>query len=184
MSDKVSRVYGDNSPINFIVRFDGIGPIDLSAYTVKITIEQDDGTAVVTAATTGLTVQPTQTFTANATTDQLTKAEHGLQNGDQVLLTTTGTLPGGLALTTRYFVVNRNDLTFQLAATPNGSPVPITDAGSSAHSFAVVGSGQYLPQSTYAVGRYRAWIELVGSTTAVVPETAYGFTIEVVAKGN
>ena len=100
--DKVSRVYGDNSAINFLVKFKDSGPVDLSAYTTKITIEQEDGTAVATAATTGLTAQPTQTFTASASTDQCTKYEHGLQNGDQVILTTTTTLPAGLSTATRY----------------------------------------------------------------------------------
>ena len=182
--DKITRTYGDNSAINFLVRYRDSGPVDLSAFTTKITIEQEDGTAVVTQATTGLTVQPTQTFTASASTDQCTCYSHGLQNGDQVLLTTTTTLPAGLSLATRYCVVNRNDLTFQLADTPYGAPINITDAGTGTHSFAVVGSGQYLPQSTYAVGLYRVWIELVGSTTAIIPERAYGFEIEVVSKGN
>src|SRR5262245_41488815 len=95
---KITRVYGDNSPINFLVSFKGIGPIDLSAATTKITTEKEDGTAVVTAATTGLTVHPTQAFTATATTDKLTKYEHGVQHGDQLLLTTSAAdLPAGLS---------------------------------------------------------------------------------------
>lgn len=185
MTDKVTRVYGDNSAINFLVKFDGVGPIDLSAYTIKITIEQEDGTAIVTAATTGLTAQPTQTFTASATTDMLTKYEHGVQEGDQIILTTSAAdLPAGLSTATRYFAVQVNEVSFGLAATPNGALIDITDAGTGTHSFTIVGSGQYLPQTTYAVGLYRVWIELVGSTTAVLPESQYGFALEVVAKGN
>lgn len=185
MRNKITRIYGDNSPINFIVSFDSIGPIDLSAFTTKISVEKDDGTAVVTSATTGLTAQPTQTFTADATTDLLTKNEHGVQHGDQVLFTNAGgALPAGLATVTRYFAINVNPLAFSVATTPNGAAVDITGAGTGTHSFAIIGSGTYLPQTTYDIGVYRVWVELVGTTTYILPETRYGFGLEVVSKGN
>lgn len=180
----VTRVYGDNSPINFLVSFKDSGPVDLSAYTVKVTVEQEDGTSIVSEATTGVTVQPTQTFTASATTDLLTCYEHGVQQGDQVLLTTTGTLPAGLSLATRYFVIQRSDISFGLSALPNGKQIDITDAGSGTHTFAVVGSGQYSPQSTYAVGKYRVWVVLSGSTKIILPERRYGVFLDVVPLGN
>ncbi len=85
---------------------------------------------------------------------------------------------------TRYFVVQQNPISFGLAATPDGAEIDITSAGSGTHSFTVVGSGQYLPQSTYAVGIYNAWILLVGATTAIVPEKKYGFQVEVLELGN
>lgn len=185
MSGKITRVTGDNSPINFQVSFDKIGPIDLSANTTKITIEKNDGTAVVTAATTGLTVQPTQNFTADATTDRLTRYEHGVRNGDQLLLTTSAAdLPAGLSTGVRYFAIQVTEVSFQVSLSPDGAPVDITDAGTGTHSFAIVGSGSYLPQSAYAVGIYRVWIEWVGSTTYIVPESRYGFELEVLEKGN
>lgn len=184
MKSKVSRVFGDNSPLNFLVSFDDSGPVDLSLHTPKITIEQEDGTAVVTAATLGLTIQPVQTFTADATTGLLTCFEHGLQYGDQVLLTSTGTLPGPLSQTKRYFVIQRSDIAFGLAATPGGAQIALTDAGSGTHSVKAVGSCQYSPQSTYAVGFYRGWILLADGTTTILPESEYGFALEVKPQGN
>lgn len=181
---KVSRVTGDNSPINFRVSFKDSGPVDLSSHTPQITIEKDDGTAIVTAATTGLTVQPSQTFTADASTDLLTCYEHGAKDADQVLLTTTGTLPAPLATATRYFIVQRSDIAFGLASTPGGAQINLTDAGSGTHGFKIVGSGQYAPQSTYAVGLYRCWILLADATTTILPESEYGFELEVKAMGN
>lgn len=183
--NKITRVFGDNSPINFLVEFEGYGPIDLSANTTKITIETESGTPVVTAATTGLTVQPTQTFTANATTNMLTKYEHGTKDGQQVIFTNSGgALPAGLAPSTRYIVAQRNDLSFGVSDIPGGPLVDITGTGTGTHSFAIIGSGSYLPQSTYAVGLYRIWIEWVGSTTYILPEKRYGVMLEVEEKGN
>ena len=165
---KISRVYGDNSPLNILVAFGSVGPVDLSAYTVKITIEKEDGTAVVTAATTGINSQPTQVFTASATTDRITCYQHGVKHGNQVLLTTSANdLPAGLAIATRYFAVNVSDVSFQLASEPDGAAINITDAGTGVHTFKIVGSLQYSPQTTYVVGLYRCWIELVGSTTVI-----------------
>ncbi len=182
---KITRVFGDNSPLNMLVAFNDVGPVDLSAYTVKISIEKEDGTAIVTAATTGINAQPTQTFTASASTDRLTCYQHGVKHNNQLLLTTTAAdLPAPLAIATRYFAVNVSDVSFQLASEPSGAAINITDAGTGVHSFKIVGSLQYSPQSTYAVGLYRCWIELVGSTTAIVPEREIGVELEIVRKGN
>lgn len=89
----------------------------------------------------------TANFTA-ATTDIITSAAHGLQNGDPVVLTTTGTLPAGLATSTVYYVIEAATNTFKLAAveppiryttgTLGPAPVPpidITDTGTGTHTF-------------------------------------------------
>lgn len=78
----------------------------------------------------------TATFTA-ATTDIITATAHGLKNGDKVVLTTSGTLPAGLALATVYFVVQKDTNTFKLSLTSGveGAPVDITDTGSGTHTF-------------------------------------------------
>jgi len=78
----------------------------------------------------------TATFTA-ATTDIITATAHGLKNGDQVILTTTDTLPAGLALTTIHYVVQATTNTFKLS-TERGTetpPVDITDTGTGTHTF-------------------------------------------------
>jgi len=78
----------------------------------------------------------TNTFTVNAGTDVITSAAaHGLNNGDRVAFTSSGTLPAGLATVTEYFVKNQTSTTFQVSATPIGAAVDITDTGSGTHTF-------------------------------------------------
>lgn len=78
----------------------------------------------------------TATFTA-ATTDIITANSHGLNDGDKVVLTTTTTLPAGLALLTVYHVVQKTTNTFKLSLTSGveGPPVDITDTGTGTHTF-------------------------------------------------
>src|SRR5438045_9044909 len=57
-----------------------------------------------------------RTFTVNATTDVATATAHGLVTGTgPVVLTTSGTLPAGLALLTRYWPIVLTAYTFKLA---------------------------------------------------------------------
>ncbi len=81
-------------------------------------------------------VYPAGPVTADAATERLTKAAHGLAAGTRVRFTTADTLPGGLALNTTYYVVNPTLDTFQVSATPGGAAVNITNAGTGAHSVA------------------------------------------------
>jgi hypothetical protein len=59
---------------------------------------------------------------------------HGLQNGNQVILTTAGALPTGLTAGTTYFVINQATNTFQLSATPGGSAIVTTGTQSGTHT--------------------------------------------------
>lgn len=77
----------------------------------------------------------TADFTAAVATDLLTSAAHGLKDGDMVVLTTTDTLPAGLAVLTIYHVRDASTNTFRLAATNNGVPIDITDTGTGTHTF-------------------------------------------------
>lgn len=78
-----------------------------------------------------------QTFTA-ATTDLCTATAHGFQTGDRVRLTTTTTLPAGLAAATTYYVIYVSANTFKLAASDAlataGTAVDVTDTGTGTHS--------------------------------------------------
>tara|TARA_Y100001938_G_scaffold18198_1_gene22501 strand:- start:1211 stop:4558 length:3348 start_codon:yes stop_codon:yes gene_type:complete len=60
---------------------------------------------------------------------------HALNNTDIVQLTTTGTLPTGLSLSTNYYVVNKTANTFKLALTSGGADILWTDNGSGTHSW-------------------------------------------------
>ena len=76
------------------------------------------------------------TFTADATTNELTAAAHGLVNGEDLLALSSGTLPGGLSIDTRYYVINAATNTFKVSTSKGGSAVDITSAGSGVHTAA------------------------------------------------
>lgn len=85
------------------------------------------------------------TFTAVAATDVCT-ATSGVPNTTvAVQLTTTGTLPAGLALNTNYFVINLSPTTFKLASTVAlanaGTGIDITDTGTGVHTMTVIAPG-------------------------------------------
>lgn len=70
-------------------------------------------------------------FTANASTDVLTRVAHGLKNGDEVSVSNTGGgLPAPLAASTYYFVRDVTADTFKLATTLGGTAINITSTGS------------------------------------------------------
>jgi hypothetical protein len=157
-----------------------------SGITAKFEIEKEDGTAVLAATATGMTAHPTQTFTA-ASTGLATCNGHGVKEGDQLIVATSGTLPSGLAASTRYFAVNVNPNTFGLASVPGGVSL-IAGAGSGTHTFYVVGSWQYDFSSVAAgtVGRFRGWASAVNGSAeiATFPADEYGIGIEILPKGN
>lgn len=65
-------------------------------------------------------------LTANAGTDTLNYAGHGLSNNDVVLVESTGTVFGGLTAGTRYWVVGVAGNDWQLSNARGGSAVDIT----------------------------------------------------------
>ena len=64
-----------------------------------------------------------------------TDTAHGLVNTNIVQITTTGTLPTGLSLSTNYYVVNKTANTFKLALTSGGADILWTDDGGGTHSW-------------------------------------------------
>lgn len=79
------------------------------------------------------------TFTANASTDELTATSHAMVTGDGPLrLTTSGTLPAGLSTATNYWVIKVDANTIQLATSYAnaiaGTQIDITDTGSGTHT--------------------------------------------------
>lgn len=88
-------------------------------------------------------------FTTNYVADanQLNATDHELSNGSIVRLTTTGTLPGGLATGTNYFVVNRTEDALELSATSGGSPITLTTNGSGTHTVTRHTETSYYPEN-------------------------------------
>jgi hypothetical protein len=81
---------------------------------------------------------PSRTFTADVASDVLTSSGHGFKAGNPVRVTTSGTLPGGLAAATTYYVISPTAVSFKLSATLNGAAVNITSTGSGTNQAAQV----------------------------------------------
>jgi hypothetical protein len=75
---------------------------------------------------------PAYTFTASGAT--ITATGHDLINGQEVQLTTIGTLPTGLSLNTSYYIVGVSGDTFGLSVTAGGSAITTTGSGSGTHT--------------------------------------------------
>ena len=101
----------------------------------------------------------TANFTA-AVTGIITSNAHGLKNSDMVILTTTNTLPAGLAITTVYWVIEATTNTFKLSSTSvppyttgvqaeNYSAVAITDTGTGTHTFTMHNIGNSIDVSDF-----------------------------------
>lgn len=100
------------------------------------------------------------------TEDTLTSVAHGYVNDTKGQLTSTGTLPAGLAAVTDYYVVGKTDDTFQLAATLGGEAIDITDVGTaeSTHTFtptALSGSSVVVQKSCDGSN----WIDVASATS-------------------
>lgn len=72
--------------------------------------------------------------TATVATDVLNGTAHGYSNDEQVILSTTTTLPAGLSDSVYYWVVNATANTFQVSLTKGGTAVDITDTGTGTHT--------------------------------------------------
>lgn len=77
--------------------------------------------------------------------------DHGLINGDQVRLTTTGALPTGLNTSTTYFVVSAATNTFQLSLTLGGAAINTSGSQSGTHSVRAFPHGAGDGVSTFAL---------------------------------
>ena len=96
-----------------------------------------------TAQATANTLSQSDTFSADAGTDICTYTStasipSNILTGTRVRLTTTTTLPAGLALATDYYVIRLSDTTFSLATSyanaVAGTAINITDAGTGTHT--------------------------------------------------
>lgn len=96
-----------------------------------------------TAQATTNTLSQSDTFTADDTTDICTYTStanipSNILTGTRVRLTTTTTLPAGLALATDYYVIRIDDTTFKLATSyanaVAGTQIDITSTGTGTHT--------------------------------------------------
>jgi len=85
----------------------------------------------------------------NTSTEEITKAAHGLADDDEVVFTTLGTPPSPLVDGMTYYVVNATVDTFKLSLTSGGSAIDITTQGSVAH---YITNNSTLPPNAPEVG--------------------------------
>ena len=128
-----------------------------------------------------LTVATTAITSVNTGTGVLTIPGHGLQTGDGALVfTTTGTVPGGLALLTHYYavVVDANNIkvatSFQLAIATSPTTVTLTSSGTGTTSIngtpTTVRAGQEVTQYTRGPRQMELHLEcFAGAPTGGAP---------------
>lgn len=134
-----------------------------------------------TAQATTNTLGYGDTFTADASTDIITMTSttnipSNILTGTRVRLTTTTTLPAGLALATDYYVIKVTDSTFKLATSyanaVAGTAINITDAGTGTHTMS-----RLLPRYTNGAG-VQAFFFNSNATPlgAATPNLSLGYT--------
>lgn len=134
-----------------------------------------------TAQATTNTLGQTDTFTADAPTDVCTwtstaNIPSNILTGTRVRLTTTTTLPGGLATATDYYVIRVSDTTFKLATSfanaIAGTAINITDAGTGTHTV-----NWLLPRYTNGAGVQAMFINPAATALgAATPNLSLGYT--------
>lgn len=142
--------------------------------------------ATLTAQSTTNTLGQSDTFTADAGTDLCTwtstaNIPSNILVGTRVRLTTTTTLPAGLALATDYYVIKISDTTFKLATSYAnaiaGTAINITDAGTGTHTCSWL-----LPRYTNGAGVQAVFFNPAATALgAATPNLSIGYTNSVQA---
>lgn len=127
-----------------------------------------------------LVIADTQIDSVTHATETINEAGHGLLTGDgPIRLTTSGTLPTGLALATDYWVIKTGAGTFKLAASLEdalaGTAVAFSDAGTGNHTYSdttatsrVVFHSLGLLTATIALDVQKAWSRRIEHSNCVV----------------
>lgn len=134
-----------------------------------------------TAQATTNTLGQSDTFTADAGTDVCTwtstaNIPSNILTGTRVRLTTTTTLPAGLATATDYYVIKVSDTTFSLATSyanaVAGTEIDITDAGTGTHTVTWL-----LPRYTNGAGLNAIFFNPAATALgAATPNLSLGYT--------
>lgn len=107
----------------------------LSLSRVRARIYRTTGTNVEKSEQIELMAGNSATVTITiATPGVITWTAHGLENGDPVVLTTTGLLPTGLTPGTEYYVSGKTTNTFRLSLTPGAAEIDTSGSPSGVHT--------------------------------------------------
>jgi hypothetical protein len=124
---------------------------------------------------------PVTGATGQNTGDTITKASHGLENGDRVTIY-SGTGGSGLSTGVAYYVVNKTTDTFKVSLTSGGGAVPITgDYSNLAYIKSLTVSGTWDNRGTY-LGKFNGLFAVgpsAGTISATVGDSAFTITLPV-----
>lgn len=112
---------------------------------------------------------------AEADDETFTDVAHGLVNGDTIIL--KGTAPTGLAIDTVYYVVNKTNDTFQLAATSGGTALTFSTDGSGLTWYPALIEGEDF-EVDLLLGRVQFYAEHTTTITPTVSAPAIASTDE------
>jgi hypothetical protein len=155
-----------------------------------------ENTVKLNDVTTGVSIEPAKTFTADTTNGWYAANGHGYHKliearangieGLEAYVSSTTTLPTPLSASARYFVLREGTTQnyFKLGTAPGAAAIPPTAAGSGTHSIKLFGHVQYAPQTTWAtdapIGEYKSWfIVEIGGVKTRYPNDDYGFTVKI-----
>jgi len=111
------------------------------------------------------------------TNNTFTKVGHTYTDSQPVAIKTSGTIPAGLAINTKYFVVGVSGDTFQLSATYNGAAINITSQGTGTHTIyqysrTYKSNGENSDQPYHYIGIYEGY-----ATSDINFRTAYSYNL-------
>lgn len=103
----------------------GFGRISTAPTKIGVNVQ---GTQITTIG------RPTDVSAVDISSNELSMASHPFSTGDRVVVSSTGTIPGGLAATVGYFVISQSANSIKLATTrvgaENNSEIDIQSVGS------------------------------------------------------
>jgi len=176
-------IRGDLEPdMELTAAIDGTAESLTGALAYVLRWLKPDGTlstvSVIGATRATLVIADDVVESVDATLDTLTLTAHAFLTGDgPVQLTTTGTLPAGLATATDYWVIKAGANTLSLSATLGGAAVGIADVGTGVHTIVDTASTQRADLSAGLVKR--VWV----ATDTDLVGTHYGQLVVTKANG-
>lgn len=188
-TNAASLPHGGNVQPSFYKHLLNISAVTAAATTVPGTLALVDvvgfyrvtSVTTTTAQATTNTLGMSATFTADSGTDlctytSTTNNPSNLLTGTRVRLTTTTTLPGGLATATDYYLIRMSDTTFKLATTYAnalaGTQIDISSAGTGTHTVTWL-----LPRYTNGSGLQAIFFNPAATALgAATPNLSIGYT--------
>lgn len=113
----------------------GTDPTDAGQMAMKAAEETDDRYAIKVLANNRVTKPKSAVVTMTiANPGVVSWADHGFDDGCEVVFSTTGALPTGLVAGTVYYIVQATEDAFKVASVPDGTPIETTGTQSGVHT--------------------------------------------------